>query len=119
VGESVLIALLLLLLLALPAELLSTTIRENHNAIRRFLRLEGRPAGAVSRTLSHGPQRLTLAAFVVAGSVLYALLDPGFGFNLTTVAEVIGSSAASWWSRLRTTWRGARTSGGSSARAAG
>ncbi len=87
---SLVVAVLLLLLLAVPAELLRATIRENRDGIRRRLHLDGNLSQRWGNVLAQLPLFISLSASVLVGALLYAFLDPGFGPNLTTAAEVLG-----------------------------
>ncbi len=89
-GQNAGIALLLLILVALPATLFNSTLKEHHKTLassRGFIRravdrvegwLEGLHTGAL------------LVLFSVVGSALYALVDPTFGLNRSSFAEIAG-----------------------------
>jgi hypothetical protein len=96
---SAIVALAAVLLITFPSHLFNRTYEENHEVIRywweqRFpwlfrLRL---------RALSGGRRRygdaVGFLAVVLSGGVLAALLDPGFGPNLRTLALFIGAVCA-------------------------
>ena len=90
IGINIFIALVLAALLALPAELLNATIRENYATIVGWLGFSKGKVSALHNALDHLPSHFALILFVVVGAVLYTFLDPGAGFNLTTAAEVLG-----------------------------
>jgi hypothetical protein len=85
VGASALLALLLLLLMAFPGELFNSTVEDNYDEIAGWLgRLR---VGAVSG-IWHGPIGVVL--LLLAGALVYSLLDPGFGTDLSSVASYTG-----------------------------
>jgi hypothetical protein len=90
IGQSMLIALVLLALLALPALLVNATIRENRDDIQQWLSNNGSRLKRSGQMLGRIPRVLSLGGVILGGSVLFALLDPAFGLNLTTAAEVMG-----------------------------
>lgn len=90
IGVNLFIALILAALLALPAELLNATIRENYATIVSWLGFSKGRLSGVHGALDRLPSHLALALFVVVGAVLYTFLDPGAGLNLTTAAEIVG-----------------------------
>ena len=84
------LAALLILLLALPAELLNLSFRTRGekappagSAVRRLLQ-------PVERFFGRLPAAGAFALVALAGSVLYALVDPTFGFDRSTLAEILG-----------------------------
>lgn len=90
IGENLFIALLLAALLALPAELINGTLRENYPVITKWLGFTKGKASGLHHLLSHLPSHLSLALFVGVGAVLYTFLDPAAGWNITTAAELLG-----------------------------
>lgn len=87
---SAVVALLFLLLLAFPSELFNTTLEENYDEVRSWFGLGPRQPDAASQ----GRSTLTFLAFILAGGVVYALLSPGFGLNMATLALVVGLTVA-------------------------
>lgn len=83
-------ALLLMLLLAFPSQLFNATLDENYEEVRGWFGFT-RPLSAV---VSKVNQRLILPGFLVAGGVVYALLSPDVGWNLSTLALVLGLTAS-------------------------
>lgn len=77
-------------MLALPAELLNSTIRENYGEITSWLGVTKGKFGALHHAWANMPTFASLAVFVTLGAVLYTFLDPGAGFNQVTAAELIG-----------------------------
>ncbi len=84
------LALLLMLLVGFPAIAFNSALKEHHEKlassrgpVRRFVQ------AAESRLNALHPVAL-LTVFSVIGSVLYALDDPTFGLNLSSLAEVVG-----------------------------
>lgn len=90
VGENLFIALLLAALLALPAELINGTLRENYPVITKWFGFTKGKASGLHHLLSELPSHLSLALFVGIGALLYTFLDPAAGFNLSTLAELVG-----------------------------
>ena len=90
IGENLFIALLLAALLALPAELINGTLKDNYPVISAWMGFTKGKASALHQLLSHLPSHLSLALFVGIGAILYTFLDPSAGFNLTTAAELLG-----------------------------
>jgi hypothetical protein len=84
------IAAALLILLAFPAQLFNATLAEHYEQVRGWFHLS-RP---LSELAQRGNQRLMAPLFLVVGGVLYALLTPDVGFNLTTAALVVGLAVA-------------------------
>jgi len=82
--------LLLLLLVAFPAELFNSTLEENYEEVRAWLR---RPRQAMAAAGGFHQAKI-FSAFVISGGVLYSLLSPDFGLNASTLASVLGLSAA-------------------------
>lgn len=88
----------LILLITFPSQLFNHTYEENHERIRawwqrRFTWVAG--VRALSARLQ--PSRraaLSVTAVVLVGGVLAALLDPGFGFNVRSLALFLGAVLA-------------------------
>jgi photosystem II stability/assembly factor-like uncharacterized protein len=88
----------LILLATFPSVLFNRTYDENHERIRRWWE---RRLSFLTRLRSVGSQlrgsvraALSATAVVLVGGVLAALLDPGFGLNVRTVALFIGAVLA-------------------------
>jgi hypothetical protein len=94
VATNLLLALLLVLLLALPAELLNAAVRENYGDITRWMRITGGRLHTLHRITSELPTHMSLLLFIGLGAFLYTLLDPAFGFNFATGAELLGLMGA-------------------------
>jgi hypothetical protein len=90
IGISLLAALAMIVLVAIPAELFNSTFDENNAEIRRFLHLPARRREP-RETLSPAA---TFTLFVFAGGFLYALLSPGFGPDASSFALVAGMTVA-------------------------
>ncbi len=74
------------LIAAFPSELFNSTLDANYPEIRGWFGLHPQP----SRGLGTRHPGLLFAGFVLLGGVLFALLSPGFGFDLSTLALVLG-----------------------------
>ena len=90
IGINLFLALLLAALLALPAELINATLRENYGEITSWLGVSKGKLSGWHNVLHRLPTHFALAFFVVIAGVLYTFLDPAAGFNSTTYAELIG-----------------------------
>lgn len=93
-AANALLALIVVLLVAFPAELFNSTLDANYDEVTGWFapwRRRARSAGAAPAAPA-GPwrSRLQLAAFLVAGTVIYGLLDPHFGLNRPSVALALG-----------------------------
>jgi hypothetical protein len=90
VAASALAGLLLILVVALPAELFNSTLEENYEEVKAWFRLP-RKVLAIAGGMRQGT---ALMAFVALGGVLYSALSSDFGFNWSSVALVLGTSIA-------------------------
>jgi hypothetical protein len=90
IGINIFIALILAALLALPAELINSTIKENYTDITKWLGFTKGKMSGLHAALHHLPSHFALVFFVVVAGVLYTFLDPAASFNLTTAAELVG-----------------------------
>jgi len=89
-GQNSILTFLLIFLIGLPSLIFNSTLKEHHGniasthgAIRRFIdRIEAWLAKLHTAAL--------LGFFAVIGSLLYAVVDPTFGFNLSSLAEIVG-----------------------------
>jgi hypothetical protein len=80
---------LLVLFLAFPCELFNDTVESNFDEISSWFRRG--PLGAVGRVVSALPRGpIAIALFVAAAAFLNALLDPGLGFDLDSLATYLG-----------------------------
>jgi hypothetical protein len=87
---SALISVLLLILLGFPSQLFNSTLQENYEEFRGWFGMH-RPLSEVVQDIS---QRVLFPLFLLAGGALYALLTPEFGFNMASLALVLGLSIA-------------------------
>ncbi|HEX2150283.1 MAG TPA: hypothetical protein VHI31_08955, partial [Actinomycetota bacterium] len=90
IGISLLAALGMIVLVAVPAELFNSTLEEHNAEIRARLRLP--PQRAQPRQPLSPVATFTL--FVFVGGFLYALLSPGFGPDASSFALVAGMTIA-------------------------
>ncbi len=81
---------LLFLLLGFPSQLFNATLQENYEEVRGWMHLR-RP---LSEIVQSANQRVLFPLFLAAGGVLYALLTPEFGFNLSSLALALGLAVA-------------------------
>ncbi len=84
------IALLLILLVALPATLFNSTLKEHHKTIAQSRGILRRAVDKIESWLQSLHTGALLILFSVVGSALYALVDPTFGFNVSSMAEIAG-----------------------------
>ena len=89
-GENSALAFLLIFLIGLPALIFNATLKKHHSnivsthgAIRRFV-------DRIELLLSKLHSGALLFLFALVGSLLYAIVDPTFGLNLSSLAEIIG-----------------------------
>jgi hypothetical protein len=92
--ENALFALLLLLLIALPAEIFNATLNEHNEVLSNRAGRLGRPVQRIERLLEELPNWLVLGSFALVGALLYCLIDPTFGFNRQSVALLWGLIAS-------------------------
>jgi Bacterial Ig-like domain (group 3)/Fibronectin type III domain len=84
------LAALLLLLLALPAELFNLTLRAHRDRIASSPSTSRQIVRGVEAFFEGLPPLVAYAGLVVVGAVLYAIADPTFGFDRSSLAEVVG-----------------------------
>jgi hypothetical protein len=88
---SALVSALLGLLIAFPGALLDSTIDEHYDEIRGWFGIKARKAAPLLGSPRSRPQTvLNLLVFLALGAVAGSFLDPGFGFNKTTLALAVG-----------------------------
>lgn len=88
----VLLALLLLFLVAIPSELLTSTLDKNSNAFGRFSRWG---EGVKERIFAVPGVKAVLAVLVaIAASIIYGFADPEFGFDLASLRMVLANAIA-------------------------
>jgi hypothetical protein len=93
IATNLLLAALLVLLMPFPAELFNRTLDEHYDEVlARF----GRRRSDVAKARRERVRASwwTLGGTIVAGSILGGLLDPGFGWNATTIGLVLGTLVA-------------------------
>jgi hypothetical protein len=81
---------LLFVLLGFPSQLFNSTLQSNYEEVRGWFHL-GRP---LSEVVQSANQRVLFPLFLAAGGVLYALLTPEFGLNLSSLALALGLAVA-------------------------
>ena len=92
-----LLAIVAILLVTFPSQLFNRTYEENHERIRQWwaLRLGGVARLHIAdRIRASQTAALSLTTVLLAGGVLAALLDPGFGLNLRSLALFTGAVLA-------------------------
>ncbi|MEO6349692.1 MAG: FGLLP motif-containing membrane protein [Candidatus Limnocylindrales bacterium] len=91
VGQSLLLALLFLLLAAFPGQLLNKTLEENYDEVVGWLTPEGRIGTRVRALLARfWDQRVGLLLFVILSALMYGFLSPEFGPTVESAASLIG-----------------------------
>lgn len=93
IGGNGLLSFLLIFLIGLPAIAFNSALKEHHHRLAS----KGRIRNLLDRTESWLEDRHPidiLMLFSVVGAVLYALDDPTFGLNASTVAEIVGFCGA-------------------------
>ncbi len=90
VGLSAGIAVALLALVGFPSQVFNSTLQDNYEEVRAWFHLH-RPLSEVVQDVN---QRVLFPVFLAIGGVLYALLTPEFGLNLTSLALALGLAIA-------------------------
>jgi hypothetical protein len=88
-GQSALLAALVILLMPFPGQLFNSTLETHEDEVRRWLRLDrwgglGRAAGSFWQSPAG------VVAFTLVAAALYALLDPGFGSDAGSIGVYVG-----------------------------
>jgi hypothetical protein len=91
IGQSILLALLFLLLAAFPGQLANKTWEENRAEISGWFARGGAALGRLRNALSSFWRRpYGIALFVLISALLYGFLSPAFGIDAESVAAFIG-----------------------------
>lgn len=87
--QSAALAALLVFLMPFPSQLFNSTLETHEDEVRRWFRLDriGSVAGGIGPFWASWPG---VALFTLLAAVLYGFLDPGFGFNLGSLATFLG-----------------------------
>ncbi len=93
IGANLLLAALLVLLMPFPAELFNRTLDEHYDEVLAWFGKRRNEASKARRERVRASW-WTLGGSIVVGAVLGGLLDPGFGWNTTTIGLVLGTLAA-------------------------
>ena len=90
--QSAALAALLVFLMPFPSQLFNSTLETHEDEVRRWLRLDrlGAAAGRIGAFWSSAPG---VAVFTVLAALLYGFLDPGFGFDVGSLATFLGMLA--------------------------
>ncbi len=94
VATNALLALLLVLLMPFPGELFNRTLDEHYDEVTGWFRRlvpGGRSERSSERRSRVRGSWWTLGLVLVAGTLLAGLLDPGFGWNRSTGALLVGA----------------------------
>jgi hypothetical protein len=94
VGRSASLALLLLLLITIPSELFNSTMGSNYDEVIHWFGGLHRHLVRAEAAIAEVPTWVVASFFALVASVLYALVEPGFGLNSASVALVIGLALA-------------------------
>jgi hypothetical protein len=89
-----LLALLLMLLVALPAELFNATFRTHHDEVIRHVGRVQNRLRPVQAFLDRLPNGVGLVFFAGLAGALWAFVDPTFGWNKTSLALIVGLTGA-------------------------
>jgi hypothetical protein len=92
--ENATLALILLLLVALPAEIFNSTLSRHNTHLTTQAGRLGHPLKRLEAMLDQLPNWLVLGSFATVGSLLYCLIDPTFGFTRQSVALLLGLMGA-------------------------
>jgi hypothetical protein len=89
-ATSAIVAIGLLLLFAFPFELFNSTVEENYDEIRGWIRLPPRVVGEGSRA----SRVLTFFGLTLVTAIVVGFLNPGFGLNMNSLVLVAGFTVA-------------------------
>ena len=89
-AENAGIAVMLLLLVALPAELFNSTLQAHNDRITRSKGLIRKFASNLEEKLNRLGNLSVMIILSAIGAILSCLVDPTFGFNRSSLAEVMG-----------------------------
>lgn len=84
-GGNLILTLLLILLIALPAELFNSTLKEHYHRVNRPLKGIQAWLAAVEEHFKTLPNPVLLVGFAVVGALIAGQLDPNFGLNPTSL----------------------------------
>ena len=91
IGQSLLLAVLFLLLAAFPAQLFNKTLEENYAEVSGWLAIGGAWTARIREALAAFWRRRTgLIVFLVISALLYGFLSPEFGPTIESAASLIG-----------------------------
>jgi hypothetical protein len=79
-----------LIVVGFPSQVFNSTLQEHYEEVRGWFHLH-RPLSEIVGDLN---QRILFPLFLLAGGMLYALLTPEFGFNLSSLALALGLAIA-------------------------
>jgi len=82
---NLILTLLLILLIALPAELFNSTLKEHYHRVNRPLKGIQAWLAAVEERFKTLPNPVLLIGFAVVGALIAGELDPNFGLNATSL----------------------------------
>lgn len=90
VAGNAILALILILLVELPAHIFNSTLKEHHPEIVRMTRRVRQQLDRAEAWLSRLPSGAVLVVFAVLGALVYGFIEPHFGFNRASFALLIG-----------------------------
>ena len=91
IGQSLLLAILFLLLAAFPAQLFNKTLEENYLEVSSWFALGGRWTARIREELAaFWRRRSGLIVFLVLSASLYGFLSPEFGPTVESAASLLG-----------------------------
>lgn len=87
--QSAALAALLVFLMPFPSQLFNSTLETHEDEIRRWFRFDrmGAVAGGIGALWASWPG---VTLFTLLAALLYGFLDPGFGFDLESLATFVG-----------------------------
>jgi hypothetical protein len=94
VAANTLLAVAAVLLIALPGELLDSTLEEHYDEIAGRLPVVASLARRVGGAVAGIPDQVRIAGFILACAALNSLLDPHLGLNQASLALYLGLVAA-------------------------
>ncbi|HLF70143.1 MAG TPA: FGLLP motif-containing membrane protein, partial [Actinomycetota bacterium] len=93
VGQNILLALILLLMITFPAELFNSTLEENYEEVQGWFKRLRRVGRGLGRHLRKLPSMVSVALFAIVGGLVYGFLDPAFGADRDSLINVAGMAA--------------------------
>ncbi len=89
-GGNAILTFILIFLIGLPSLIFNSTLKEHHANLASSRGAIKRAIDRVEAWLARLSTWSLLGVFSIIGSLLYSIVDPTFGFNLSSLAEIVG-----------------------------